>query len=89
MGPIVEEAKKLYVDKGVAFVTFDFTTDETTEAAKKAAAAYGVLDLFEKNAPRTGFCLLVDPRKHEVVGTLTARNSIDDWKATIDKVLGG
>ncbi len=88
MGPIAKQAESNYADKGVTFVTFDFTSDDTTAAAKAAADKYNVAELYAEKAPGTGFCLIVDASSGEVVTKLSARNGIDEWNAAIDKALG-
>ena len=88
MGPIAKQAASSYADKGVAFVTFDFTSDETTAAAKAAADQYKVSKIYMENEKRTGFCLIVDPASGEVVTKLSAKNDIGEWNAAIDKALG-
>lgn len=89
MGPIVEQVEASYADKGVEFVVFDFTTDETTAAADRAADAHHVAKLYAAKKPRTGFVILVDPKSGRVVATLSAGNSVDEWNAAIEKALGG
>ena len=88
MGPIVEQCHKESADKPVTFVKFDFTTDETTAAAKAAAAQHGVEKVYNENEKKTGFMLLVDAASGEVVGKLTPRDDVAACKAAIDKALG-
>ena len=89
MGPIVEECTKDYADKSIEFVTFDFTTKETTQAAAARAKALGVEGLFNENAGNTGFLLLYDTSANKVVTRLSADDSTEGWHAAIDNALGG
>ena len=89
MGPIVKQLTGDYADQSIRFVTFDFTNDETTAAAKAAAAEMGVAGLYSKHAPNTGFLLLYDTKKQEVVRKLVADDNDAKWRAAIDKGLGG
>lgn len=88
MGPIVKQLSGDYADKSIKFVTFDFTTDETKAAAKKAAAEMGVAGLFAENAPNTGFLLLYDTKEQKVVTKLNAGDDDAKWRSAIDSVLG-
>lgn len=89
MGPIVKQLKGEYADKSIKFVTFDFTSDETKAAAKKAAAEMGVAGLFAENAPKTGFLLLWDTKEQKVIAKLNASDDEVTWRSAIDGVLGG
>lgn len=88
MGPIAKQAKTDYAGKSVAFVTFDFTSDETTAAADTAATEHGVDKVYTDNKKKTGFLLLVDSTSGEVVGKLSAKDDIKAWHAALDKALG-
>ncbi len=78
---------KSYEGKPVTFVEFDFTTDETKGKAKADAKKHGLTEIFDKRAPGTGFVLVIDGKTKKVVGELKASNSVDDWKAAVDKIL--
>lgn len=88
MGPIVEQCHSETADKSVTFVKFDFTSDETTAAAKAAAAKHGVESVYSDNEKKTGFMLLIDKTSGEVVGKLTPKDDVAACKAAIDKALG-
>ena len=88
MGPIVKQLASEYQDKSIKFVTFDFTSDETKAAAKKAAAEMGVAGLYSENAPNTGFVLLYDTKEQKVVTKLSAGDDETKWRGAIDGVLG-
>jgi hypothetical protein len=88
MGPIVKQLEGEYADKSIKFVTFDFTSDETRAAAKKAAAEMGVAGLFAENAPKTGFLLLWDTKAQKVIAKFNASDDEATWRSAIDGVLG-
>jgi hypothetical protein len=88
MGPIVKKLAGDYADKSIKFVTFDFTSDETTAAAKAAAEEMGVAGLYAKNAPKTGFLLLYDTKNQKIVTKLKASDDDATWRKAIDGVLG-
>ena len=88
MGPIVKECEKDYADKSVEFVTFDFTSQETTAAAEAKAKELGVEQIYADKAPKTGFVLLYDTAAQKTVGTLSAQQSTEQWQVAIDDVLG-
>ncbi len=88
MGPIVKQMSGDYADKSIKFVTFDFTSDDTTAAAQKAAEEMGVAGLYAEHAPKTGFLLLYDTKKQAVVTKLNARDEDAKWRSAIDGVLG-
>jgi high-affinity K+ transport system ATPase subunit B len=88
MGPIVKQLAGDYADKSSKFVTFDFTSDETKAAAKKAAAEMGVAGLFAENAPNTGFALIYNTKEQKIVTKLTAGDDDAKWRTAIDGVLG-
>ena len=87
MGPIVKQAAKDYSDKPVAFVTFDFTSKETTAAAKAAAAKYDVEELYAANERRTAFVLIVDAASGKVIKKITSRDKIAEYHKAIDTAL--
>ncbi len=87
MGPIVKELAASYSDKGVKFVTFDFTTDKTKAASKAKAEALGVAGTFAENAPNTGFGLLYNTKDQKVIAKLTAGDETSKWREAIDGVL--
>ena len=88
MGPIVTEVSAKYTDAGVEFVTFDFTSEETTAAAVAKAASLGVSELYASKAPKTGFALVYDTQSKKVLTTLSAQQDSAQWAAEIDKALG-
>ena len=88
MGPIVKQLTGDYADKSIKFVTFDFTSDDTTAAAKSAAEEMGIAGLYAKHAPKTGFVLLWDTKKQEVVTKLSAGDDDAKWRTAIDGALG-
>lgn len=87
MGPIVKECTEDYADKSIEFVTFDFTTKETKEAAKVKAKDLGVEGVFDENFGRTGFLLLYDTSTKKVIKRLSADDGTDGWHAAIDNGL--
>jgi len=89
MGPIVEECVRDYADKAVTFVTFDFTTEQSTAAAQTAAKQLGVEKLYAEHAPSTGYVLLYDARAGKLLTRLSAAQTSEQWHAAIDRGLSG
>lgn len=87
MGPIVEELKAKYQGKSIEFLTFDFTSDESTEASKAMAESYGVMGTYKKNAPQTGFALLYDAREGTVLSRFRSQHTVARWSERIDAEL--
>lgn len=88
MGPIVKECQDKLSGRPIAFVTFDFTSDETTAASKRKAEEYGVAELYAEHAPNTGFVLLYDTETKQVVQKLGANQQVAEWMSIIDNALG-
>lgn len=88
MGPIAKEVAANYAGRSVKFVTFDFTSDETKAAAEATAKQLGVEAVYAEKAPKTGFALVYDMSAKKVVAKLSAKESVEEWSATLAKGLG-
>ncbi len=88
MGPIVTEVQEKYAGAAVEFVTFDFTSEETTAASAAKAASLGISELYAEKAPKTGFALIYDTQTKQVITQVSAEQDSTAWAGEIDKALG-
>ncbi len=58
----------------ILFVRWDLTDEVTSHQAKMMAAVLGLSDLYEANAGKTGFMLLVDADSGEKLAQLTTKH---------------
>lgn len=89
LDPKIEAVKSEFADEAILFTRVDMT-DEFTK--KQSAFLASLLDLdavYEKNAPKTGFMLLVDKESGKVLGKLTKKLSKEEIAAAIHKSLAG
>ena len=88
MAPAVGEVKSQYGEGDVLFVTFDRTSETTSNQSKLLAHALGLGDIYDATA-KTGKVLLIDADSKEVRGTLNKTHSSADMAMALDTVLGG
>ncbi len=88
LDPKLEEARASLSDEPVLFATFDMTDENTTKQTAMLANALRMDDLFNENAGRTGFLLLVDAESHEVVDRITREDSAEEIEAKIAAAKG-
>jgi thiol-disulfide isomerase/thioredoxin len=69
----------------IELVVFDLTNDETKAASADLAASKGLSDIYQANAPKTGFAVLTN--FHEEEGAelvkLTKTNTVDEIKSRL------
>ena len=71
----------------VLFVTLDLTNDTTKHQAAMMAATLGISDVYESNAGKTGFMLLLDAGSGEKVAQLTNKMEATDIATRIQETL--
>jgi thiol-disulfide isomerase/thioredoxin len=76
-----EEAK--LDEQDVLFVRLDLTDDTTKHQAAMMAAVMGISDLYESNAGKTGFMLLIDAESGEKLVQLTKKLEVSDIASKI------
>ncbi len=69
--------------KNILFIKFNVTDKKTTHQSMLHAEALGLGELFKKNAGKTGFILLLDPKTHEILGKITHEMEVEKIKSTI------
>lgn len=84
MGSAFSDLGDKFDSEPVLFVTFDLTNDLTTRRARLLAQALRLDKVWTQNAPKTGFVLLVDAGRMEILDKLTKD---DDFKMMGEKLL--
>lgn len=84
MGSSFSDLGDKFDSEPVLFVTFDLTNDLTTRRARLLAQALRLDKVWTQNAPKTGFVLLVDAGRMEILDKLTKD---DDFKMMGEKLL--
>jgi len=89
LDPKVSQArKKAELDtQDVLFVSLDLTNDTTKAQASMMAAALGISDVYEANAGKTGFMLLLDAETGEKVARLTNKLEAKEIASRIQEAL--
>ena len=80
LDPKVEEARTGSDLEDIAFYTFDMSDSESIARTKKLAAAESIDPLLQIYGAATGFLVLYDREKNEVVKTITSAYGTDDIK---------
>lgn len=80
------EAAKLDT-QDVLFVTLDLTNDTTKHQAAMMAATLGISDVYEGNAGKTGFMLLLNAESGEKVAQLTNKMEATDIATRIQETV--
>ncbi|MDD9897829.1 MAG: thioredoxin family protein [Candidatus Melainabacteria bacterium] len=84
--PIFEKVAKDYVrNKKICFMTFDLTTKETTDQAKKIAEELNIERIFNENK-HTGEVLFVDLKDRKVLSTLVLERDQQVYHKLIRKL---
>jgi Thioredoxin. len=65
-------------DKDVLFVTFDLTDDMTKAQSAMMAASMGITEVYESNAGKTGFMLLVNAESGDKLARVTNKLKADE-----------
>jgi hypothetical protein len=68
-------------DGRTLFVTFDFSTDKSSEQARMLAKGLGIAGVFKKHEGWSGMVLLVNPKTGAVIGKLRSSQSEDDMRS--------
>jgi len=85
--PQLQAAKKSFDGKPVAFMTYDFTSDETKAASLKQAEQLGIADAL-KDQRGMGRVLIIDTESGEIVQTISGRQDTEKYVQAIQKDLG-
>jgi thiol:disulfide interchange protein len=88
LDPKLEAVEGQLGQKPIVFQRFDMTDEATTYRSKLLANLLGLAEVFERNAGKTGFMLLIDPQTKQVVGRLTKDQSKEELAAEIRRVIG-
>jgi len=80
LDPKVAEARKeaKLDNQDILFVTLNMTDETTKHQAAMMAAALWISDLYESNAGKTGFMLLLNAETGEKLAQLTMKMAVDD-----------
>jgi hypothetical protein len=70
-------------DGRTLFVTFDFSTDKSTEQARMLAKGLGIMGVFEQHEGWSGTVLLVNPTTNAVIGKLRSAQTTDDMRRVL------
>lgn len=73
--PKLEEVKPEFKDEGVLFIEFDMTNEFTMQQTQLLARLINLEDVFNENAGKTGYMLLIDPETGRQLGKLTWNKS--------------
>lgn len=76
-----------FSDRPIEMVKLDFTDAETTEASQTLAARYGLGDVFEADAGRTGFIVLVDADSGAEIDRIGSRDTAAQIRAKLNGAL--
>lgn len=84
--PRLAKAMPDFSGEPVKFVEYDFTFGEKAKA-REAALADGLGPVFDDYAKATGFTLLYDPERQEIIDILTVNHSSAAMRAAIARAL--
>lgn len=87
LDPKLETVQEELGQKPVVFQRFDMTDETTTYRSKLLANLLGLGEVFEQNAGKTGFMLLIDPDTKEVIGRLTKDQSEEQLATEIGRAI--
>ena len=87
MTPTLADLKNKLDGEPVLFLTLDLTNQTTTTQAQLLASVLGISDVYKKNAPKTGFVILLDAKTKKQVGKLTKKHSLKQMTAAIRKAI--
>ena len=86
MGTIFTDLQNKFDGKPVLFVTLDFTNRTTRYQAELLASALGMGAAYKAN-PGTGFILLLDGQKRDIVARLTSKQTLKEMSTALDDAL--
>ena len=75
--------------KGVLFVKLDLTNDKTKHQAAMMAAVLGITELYESNAGKTGFLLLINAESGEKIARITNKQDAESISVKITETIEG
>ena len=89
LDPKVSEARKnAELDtQDVLFVTLDLTDDVTKYQSSLMATSLGINDVYESNAGKTGFMLLLDAESGEKISLLTNKLEVSEIATRIQEAI--
>lgn len=73
--------------KNLLFVQLDLTNETTTHQAAMMAAALGITELFDSNAGKTGFMLLIDAETGEKIARITNKLDVESITKHINEAI--
>lgn len=87
LDPKVAEARKeaKLDNQDILFVTLNLTDETTKHQAAMMAAVLGISDLYDSNAGKTGFMLLLNAETGEKLAQLTMKMGVGDITARIQE----
>ncbi len=85
LAPKISQAReKAKLDeKDVLFVKLDLTNDNTKHQAAMMATALGITGVYEENAGKTGFMLLINAESGEIMARITNKHDVEKIAAKI------
>ena len=89
LDPKLEQAKAALKDtKGIDWVVFDLTNDETKATSASLAATKNLSALYADHAPKTGFALLVRGDRSGAPVMITKNDSVEDMQDKLNALIG-
>lgn len=84
LDPKIEEAYNSLENKdAIEMVVFDLTDDETKAKSADLAASKGLSDIYQANAPKTGFAILTNFHEGDELVKLTKTDTVEEIKAKL------
>ena len=87
LDPKIQAVKKEFTDKPILFTRVDLTDDYTKSQSQMLASMLGISEIYNENAPKTGYMLLINAKDKKVLGKLTKTQSEEEIKTTIKTAL--
>src|SRR3989338_7168874 len=75
LDPKIQAVKKEFTDKPILFTRVDLTDDYTKSQSQMLASMLGISEIYNENAPKTGYMLLINAKDKKVLGKLTKTQS--------------
>ena len=86
LDPKYQSAKKGFSKKDIEFIKLDMTNPETRKASEAKLKEKGLDSILKTYGYGTGFALVYDAQKQEVVETVTKTHDVEDIVAAFGKV---
>ncbi|MCI0363323.1 MAG: thioredoxin family protein [Phycisphaerales bacterium] len=87
MGAAFEELQAKFDKEPVLYVTFDQTRDFNRTQSRYLAHSMDLDCVWKENGGKTGFILLIDPKAHKVVQTLTHEQNLKQMGAALQEAV--